>query len=213
MDGGRHKLTMIFRYLLITSCIAMGGIGIWCMHFIGNRAIIIGQGAPEIQIIYNSGVTAASFFVPIVALVVPFCASGISEHVSRISLVICGALTGLAVCGMHYLGQAGIANYTCVYQPAYVVGSAIIAVFACTVALSIFFLLRAAWTNSWWKRTLCGVILAGGISGMHWLATVGTNYRFKVLGPAVAGSLSRRGTVIVVLILVSHLRNVCIAKH
>ncbi len=190
----------------------MGGIAIWCMHFIGNRAIIIGQGEPEIQIIYNSGVTAASFFVPILALIVPFCASGISEHVSKVNTVICGTLTGLAICGMHYLGQAGIANYTGIYHPPYIVGSAIVAVIACIPALGIFFVLRAGWTIRWWKRLLCAIILAGGISGMHWLATVGTDYRIKDMGETTTGSLSRRGTIIVVLILVSYLLKVCVTQ-
>jgi NO-binding membrane sensor protein with MHYT domain len=39
-----------------------------------------------------------------------------------------GTLAGLGICGMHYLGQAGIVNYDCVYTVAYVIGAAIIAV-------------------------------------------------------------------------------------
>ncbi len=180
----------------------MGGIAIWCMHFIGNRAIIMADGDPRLQIIYNSGVTAASFFVPILALIVPFCAAGISEHVSRTSIIISGTLTGLAICGMHYIGQAGIANYDGIYQPGYVVASAIIAIIASTTALGIFFMFRVAWTNSYLKRILCGCLLAAGVSGMHWLGIVGTKYRFKDLGPDTQGNLSRTATVIVVLVLV-----------
>ena len=171
------------------------------MHFIGNRAIVLGDDDPELQIVYNPGVTAASFFVPILALVIPLCASGISEHVSRISIVISGTLTGLAICGMHYLGQAGIANYTGVYHPTYIVGSAIVAVIASIAALGFFFVLRATWTNSWWKRLLCALLLAAGISGMHWLGTIGTDYRFKDVETSSGNTLSQGATVVVVLVL------------
>lgn len=40
-------------YILLTSSVTMGGIGIWCMHFIGNRAIVLGDGAAQIQIVYS----------------------------------------------------------------------------------------------------------------------------------------------------------------
>jgi NO-binding membrane sensor protein with MHYT domain len=45
---------------------------------------------------------------------------------------------------MHYLGQAGIANYTSVYGIGRVVGAAIIAVVASITALSLFFVFQAS---------------------------------------------------------------------
>jgi NO-binding membrane sensor protein with MHYT domain len=145
----------------------MGGISIWCMHFIGNRAVVLGSGVRIFQIAYNPGYTALSFFVPILVLLAAFLAVGSNDSVSWIRLVLGGTLAGLAICGMHYLGQAGISNYTSVYNIGNVVGSAIIAIFASITALTVFFLLRATWTNSWWKRAGTGAILAGAVSGMH----------------------------------------------
>ena len=46
----------------------MGGIGIWCMHFIGNRAIVLGNGEEDIQILYNVAFTGTSFVLPVVVL-------------------------------------------------------------------------------------------------------------------------------------------------
>jgi NO-binding membrane sensor protein with MHYT domain len=104
---------------------------------------------------------------------------------------------------MHYLGQAGISNYTSVYDIRNVVGSAVVAVVASIVALSVFFVLRATWTNSWWKRALCAIVLAGAVSGMHWLASVGTEYRLnRVLSNSPPSNISRNATVIVVIVLV-----------
>ncbi|KAH8586914.1 hypothetical protein B0O99DRAFT_585253 [Bisporella sp. PMI_857] len=178
-------------YLLVGSSVSMGGIAIWCMHYISNRAIIA----------YSPGYTAVSFFVPITVLLVAFIALGPDDRVSIIRVAIGGTLAGLAICGMHYLGQAGISNYICVYRAGNVVGSAIIAVVASIVALSVFFVLRAAWTNSWWKRALCAIILAGAVFGMHWTASIGTHYRLKQGDASLSHSISRDLTVIVVIVL------------
>jgi NO-binding membrane sensor protein with MHYT domain len=181
----------------------MGGIGIWCMHFIGNRAIILSHGESHAQIVYSSGYTAVSFFLPIAVLLGAFYFIGISEGASPWRITLGGVLTGLAVCGMHYVGQLGIANYTCIYDWPHVLGAAIIAVLASLVALSVFFRLRVAWTNIWWKRAACACILAGAVSGMHWLAIVGTLYRYRGLSRSAQSQFSRQQIVIVVLVLVS----------
>ena len=180
----------------------MGGVGIWCMHFIGNRAVVLGFGDDEDQILYSPGFTAVSFFLPIVVLMGAFYILGGNDKATKYYIALSGTLTGLAVCGMHYVGQLGISNYHCSYHLQYVVGAAVIAVFASLVALSVFFRLRAHWTNSWWKRGFCGAILACAVSGMHWTATVGTYYRSKGIEHPGANNLSRNQTVIVCTVLV-----------
>lgn len=153
------------------------------------------------QIAYSGGFTALSFFVPIVVLLIAFLAIGSSNNVSWWRVVTGGALAGAAICGMHYLGNASIDNYACVYNPINVVGAALIAVAASTIALSLFFVFRAAWTNSWWRRMLCAVVLAGAVSGMHWCASTGTNYILLRLNDS-ENEMSRNTTVIVVICLV-----------
>ena len=83
----------------------MGGVTVWCMHFIANCAIVLGNKEPDLQIVYNSTFTAISFFVPIVVLLAAFMLIGANETVSFVRLVPGGALAGLAICGMHYLGH------------------------------------------------------------------------------------------------------------
>jgi NO-binding membrane sensor protein with MHYT domain len=171
-------------------------------HFIGNRAIDLANGEHELQVSYSSGFTAVSFFVPILVLLAAFVAVGSNDNVSWWRVTIGGILCGTAVCGMHYLGNASIANYTCVYHPEYVVGAAIIAVVASTVALAVFFVFRAIWASSWWKRLISAVVLAGAVSGMHWCATVGTQYRLVDI-KMKDNEPSRSATVVVVICLVS----------
>ena len=111
-------------------------------------------------------------------------------------------MSGTAICGMHYLGLGGTANYQPVVAWRYVLGSAVVAVFASTVALGTSFYLKSTWTATWWKRMLCALLLAVAVSSSHWIATVGTDYRFKADADETKNGLSRDTTVIVVLILV-----------
>ncbi|WYZ37402.1 hypothetical protein EsH8_II_000908 [Colletotrichum jinshuiense] len=186
--------------LLVSAAVTMGGIAIWCMHFIGNRAIDLADGEAELQIAYSSGFTALSFFVPIAVLLAAFVAVGINNTVSWWRVAIGGILAGAAICGMHYLGNNSIDNYICIYNPINVVGAALIAVAASIVALALFFVFRAAWTTSWWKRAACSVVLAGAVSGMHWCAATGTEYQLVRLNTG-SNELSRNTTVIVVICL------------
>ncbi|KAJ5980583.1 hypothetical protein N7481_007881 [Penicillium waksmanii] len=179
----------------------MGGIGIWCMHFIGNRAIVLGNGEKEIQILYNVAFTGTSFVLPVIVLLVAFYSVGVEEKASYLRILTGGLLTGSSVCGMHYVGQLGIANYKCSYHVANVVGSAIIAIFSSTVALGIFFRWRATWTDSWWRRGLCACLLAAAVSGMHWTATVGTIYRERDSSMNHGTQLSRSQVVIICAVL------------
>jgi NO-binding membrane sensor protein with MHYT domain len=162
----------------------------------------MGNGEPALQIAYSSGFTALSFFVPIAVLMTAFLAIGTNNNnlPSWWRVAIGGTLAGAAICGMHYLGNASISNYVCIYSIPNVVGAALIAVAASITALSLFFVFRAAWTNSWWKRIICAVVLAGAVSGMHWCASTGTNY--KLIALSIDGNqLSRNTTVIVVICL------------
>lgn len=181
----------------------MGAVAIWSMHFIGNRAILMAHGEPSLQIRYSPGFTAGSFFLPVCVVAVAFYLFSVSEQVSILGTMVGGLLVGSAVCGMHYMGQKGIANYTPSYVWRRVLGSAIIAVVANTVALGVFFYFKSAWTNSWWKRLSCSSLLAVSVSGMHWVATVGTSYRTKSDMIEKVSGLSREATVVVVICLVS----------
>ncbi len=184
----------------------MGGVAIWSMHFIGNRATVIGNGAEELQVAYNPGFTALSFFVPVLAFLPIFFAADAKDKIGLVRVGLGGTWAGLTICGMHYLGQLGVSNYDFTYHVPYVVGSAVIAIGAASAALTIFFVLEIAWTNSYWKRSLCAVLLAGGVSGMHWVALIGTDYRFKGSHNLSAASLSRKEMVGTAIGLVRDMR-------
>ena len=178
----------------------MGGVGIWSMHFIGNRAVVLERGVAAKQISYSAGFTGLSFFLPIVVLFGAFYLLGLHDQVRGYFILAAGVLAGTAICGMHYVGQLGISNYSCTYKAGNVVGAAAIAVVASVVALSVFFRIRESWTDSWWKRSMCGAVLAIAVSGMHWTAAVGTIYHYKASSKGIRGH-SRIQTVIVCTVL------------
>lgn len=173
------------------------------MHFIGNRAIVLGNGSEDIQIFYNVAFTGTSFVLPVVVLLAAFYSVGVEEKAGYIRILLGGFLTGSSVCGMHYVGQLGISNYRCAYHVANVVGSAAIAIFSSITALGIFFRWRASWTDSWWRRGICACLLAAAVSGMHWTAAAGTSYRGRDESIQHGSQLSRSQTVIVCAVLVS----------
>ncbi|KAK4464956.1 hypothetical protein QBC42DRAFT_219609 [Cladorrhinum samala] len=190
--------------LLLGAAVTMGGVAIWCMHFVGNRAVTLLDGQPELQIIYSPGVTVASFFVPIVVLFAAFFVVTSTSNARGVSwwrIAVSGALSGGAICGMHYLGNASIKNYRCSYYVGNIVGAVAIAVTASSVALALFFVFRASWTNSWWRRIGCAVVLASAVSGMHWCGAVGTRYRLKHLRTST--DLDGRNTIVIVVTILS----------
>ncbi|OCK80063.1 hypothetical protein K432DRAFT_280531, partial [Lepidopterella palustris CBS 459.81] len=169
-------------YALGGCSVSFGLVAIWCMHFVGNRAIILGDGKTEIQLYYNAGFTALSVFMPIVFLFFGFT---VAERFTRTkrslyaSLIVTGLAAGLAITGMHYIGNFGTTNYFLSNKKSYVVGAAAIAVVACWFSFTIFFHQKEHWINTWWRRMLIAFFLAATISGMHWTATVGTTYKLK----------------------------------
>ncbi|PFH62883.1 hypothetical protein XA68_11439 [Ophiocordyceps unilateralis] len=186
--------------LLIGAAISMGGIAIWSMHFIGNRAIYILDGREDLQIAYSTGMTILSLIVPIFVLVVAFLATSVNGRIRWWRICIAGFSSGGAICGMHYLADASISNYQASYIVGYVAGATVISVVASTAALSLFFVFETAWKVVWWKRLGCAMVLAGAVSGMHWCAAVGTSYTL-LRSRNLQNGMSRKETLIMVICL------------
>jgi NO-binding membrane sensor protein with MHYT domain len=188
------------------------------------------DGQSEYQLAYSSQYTILSFFVPIFVLLGAYSLAGTgSDEVQRIRVGLGGLFAGSSICGMHYLGdagkhvptlvtpavgskmtarnagnelrRAGISNYYAKYNTANVVASVFIAVAATSIALTLFFLMRKNFTNSWWKRGILGAVLASGVSAMHWTASVGTDFYWKEGRSVDQAALSRQWIVIIVIAL------------
>ncbi|KAF2160406.1 hypothetical protein M409DRAFT_70548 [Zasmidium cellare ATCC 36951] len=177
----------------------MGLVGIWCMHFIGNRAIVLDKNQPEIQLVYHSGFTVLSLVLPVSGLIIAFSvAEGTTKKpwLHHLTQIFTGVFAGLSIVGMHYVANFGVSNYILKYSTRYLVASFVIAVGDCLTVLVLFYSLREKWISSWWKRVLCAMSLAGGVSAMHFTASTNCTYTLRHFN-SVADITSRNSQVII----------------
>ncbi|KAH0313164.1 hypothetical protein KCU74_g13347, partial [Aureobasidium melanogenum] len=181
--------SLVSRVHLFACSVSMGLIGIWCMHFIGNRSIALAGGQSRLQLVYSPEYTGLSCVLPVIGLTVAFQIAEISIHSfvwRRLLDVACGLMAGLSIVSMHYVGNLGISNYTLIYPRRYIVAACIIAVGDSTIALALFFYFKERWISVCWKRCLCALLLAVGVCGMHFTASVGCQYQLKRIPPEAA---------------------------
>ncbi|MFF8940524.1 MHYT domain-containing protein [Streptomyces paradoxus] len=166
--GGALGLRCIVRSLLDARSFRAGwlalgaasiGCGIWTMHFIA----MIGFHVEETRIRYDAATTVLSLVVAVAVVGVGVFIVGL-RGTSGVTLAVAGAVTGLGVAGMHYLGMAAMRlNGEVGYDPVGVALSVLIAIGAATAAL------WAAVTIRGFLTSLGASLVMGiAVSGMHY---------------------------------------------
>lgn len=141
------------------------GTGIWSMHFIG----MLGLQLP-VQVFYDPVRTLLSAMVAILIACLSLLILHFRERNSR-SIVLAGALMGLGVAAMHYLGMSGMA----VCRPVYSVWGVAIPVLA-AVGLGILAISIAYGTRTP-RNTLLGTAVFGAaVVAVHYLAMASTGF-------------------------------------
>lgn len=150
---GRISLTN-----LVTVGVALGGIGVWSMHFIGMLALQMDVGSS-----YAMTETFGSLVVVVVA------ASLAVRHAahnpgSLPRLTVAGTGLGMSVVVMHYLGMFGLKIYGFInWNIALVALSVVIAIVASTVALWLAFN-----TPVLSRRVLAALAMGVAVCAMHY---------------------------------------------
>ncbi len=85
---------------LILAAWAIGGTGIWVMHFVAMIGFQVGGSAVR----FNLPITIASWLVAIIVVGAGLFVVGYGEP-SAVKVIIAGIFTGLGVAGMHYIGM------------------------------------------------------------------------------------------------------------
>jgi len=117
---------------LSLAAVAIGGTGIWTMHFVA----MLGFSVAGTPIRYDVGLTAASAIIAVVTVGLGLVVALLGEGARRIRILIGGLLAGLGVAAMHYTGMAAMhLNGDVHYATGRVTESVIIAVVAASVAL------------------------------------------------------------------------------
>ncbi|SMQ13999.1 MHYT domain-containing protein, NO-binding membrane sensor [Streptomyces sp. Ag82_O1-12] len=135
------------------------GCGIWTMHFIA----MIGFHVEETRVRYDAATTVLSLVVAVVVVGVGVFIVG-HRGTGGITLAVAGAITGLGVAGMHYLGMAAMRlNGEVGYDPVGVALSVLIAVGAATAALWSAVTIRGFLTSLG-----ASLVMGVAVSGMHY---------------------------------------------
>jgi NO-binding membrane sensor protein with MHYT domain len=142
----------------IAGGIALGGIGVWSMHFIGMMALRL-----DVASSYSMVETGISLVAAIVAvsLALGFVAKA-PERLGR--LAFAGFLLGMGVVVMHYLGMYGMKINGYIKWDYTIIGiSAVIAVVAATAALWLAFN-----TAGMVLRTAAAAVMGIAVCAMHY---------------------------------------------
>ena len=151
---------------ILVAGIALGGIGVWTMHFVGMLALQMDAGRS-----YAAIETAISLVAAIIAssLALAYAAKA-PEKLSR--LVIAGVSLGMGVVVMHYLGMYGLKIIGYVqWDFALVALSVVIAVVAATAALWLAFN-----STSLGKRVGAAVIMGVAVCAMHYTGMLAAEF-------------------------------------
>lgn len=151
--NGRQSKTQV-----VTVGLALGGIGIWSMHFVGMLALNMDVGSS-----YSMLETFVSLAVVVVAssASVSFAARS-PENLGR--LVSAGFMLGMSVVVMHYLGMFGLKFEGFIRWDYWaVLLSMAIAVLAATAALWLTF-----HTPTVGRRVAAALVMGAAVSAMHY---------------------------------------------
>lgn len=144
---------------LILAALAIGGIGIWMMHFTAMIGFTVTAGVVR----YDLAITAASLIISIASVAFGLFIVG-SGEASIPKILLGGPLTGLGVVSMHYTGMAAVnLSGSLSYDTTWVIVSVAIAIVAATAAL--FF---TAWVSGRGSLFVASGIMAVAVSGMHY---------------------------------------------
>jgi NO-binding membrane sensor protein with MHYT domain len=160
LSAGRHIVRpdgSISGSNLLAAGMALGGIGVWSMHFVGMLALqadlAIGYALTETLVSLVAAVGATSLALYVVAR---------NNTMSR--LLTAGTVLGLGVCVMHYLGMYGMRFGGHFRWSLDVVGlSVAIAIVAATAALWLAFN-----TNNWLARAAAALVMGAAVCSMHY---------------------------------------------
>lgn len=143
---------------LCVAGLAFGGLGVWCMHFIGTLALQL-----PVAVHYSLDTTLLSLVAAVLASI---CGLGIvaANPYSLPRLVCAGAILGVGVSAMHYLGMYSMEfDGFFLWDWPLVALSCLIAFVAATAGLWLAFA-----TSSNAARWLAAALMGGAVCAMHY---------------------------------------------
>ncbi|WP_433264560.1 MHYT domain-containing protein [Actinosynnema sp. CS-041913] len=163
----------------VLGAFAIGGIAIWLMHFIA----MLGFDVPGTTIKYSAPLTALSALVAVLVVGVGLSLVTLVRF-TRMRLVLAGALAGVGVAGMHYLGMSAIRfKGDIFYDQTLVAASVAIAVAAATAAFWFTLVVKTAVAS-----VVAGLIMGVAVTGMHYTGMAAVRVTSDASLPAPRGT-------------------------
>jgi NO-binding membrane sensor protein with MHYT domain len=168
--------------------VALGG-GIWSMHFVA----MLGLQLP-VLFYYDAAITLMS---ALTAILIVGAALILLHFTKRTPAVIAaaGALVGVGILVMHYIGMAGLELCRAIYTPIGILTSSGVAILLCVIAFWMTYYHR---TN---KNIFLGTICFGvAVCSVHFLAMTGTNFvadpQSAEFGPRMSNEVLALGVIL-----------------
>lgn len=179
-------------WFLLLAAWAIGGTGIWVMHFIA----MIGFGLEGSEIRYDVPITTASAIIAITVVAVGLVTVGFGRP-HPLKIILGGVFAGLGVASMHYTGMAAMRiDGTVTYDDLLVAASIGIAVVAATVALWFTVKVRKV------AAIIASALVMGvAVTGMHYTGMSAMTVHLHDTGRTMTGS-TRFGLLLPIVLLV-----------
>lgn len=183
-----RKPIYIRQISIALGSIALGG-GIWAMHFVA----MLGLQLP-ILFYYDAAITLVS---ALTAILVVGAALVLLHFIERTPLIIsvAGAIVGVGILGMHYIGMAGLQLCRAIYTPMGIVVSSVVAIILCVVAFWIAYGQRR--NRNIFLGTGC---FAVAVVSVHFFAMAGTSFvavpSLSEFGPTMSNEILAIGVVL-----------------
>lgn len=153
--------------VMLSAAVALGGVGIWAMHFVAMLALSIG----DIPVSYDAGLTLGSMALAIGITYVGFCAIA-NGNPSPLRLLAVGFIMGSGITAMHYTGMFAIRlKADVIWNQQIVLLSYIIAVAASVVALWL-----ASNLTQKWQMVISAAVMGVAVCGMHYTGMVAATF-------------------------------------
>jgi NO-binding membrane sensor protein with MHYT domain len=146
-------------WLLVLAAWAIGGTGIWVMHFMA----MLGFAVPGAPLRYDVPLTVASFLIAVLVVGAGLFIVGFGRP-SVLKVLVGGVVTGVSVAFMHYTGMAAMRLPGQVgYDRRLVLASYAIAIVAATVALWFTLVVRGGLATF-----TAAAVMGAAVCGMHY---------------------------------------------
>ncbi|MGE8397371.1 MAG: MHYT domain-containing protein, partial [Comamonas sp.] len=150
---------------LAVAGLAFGGLGVWSMHFIGTLALRL-----PVEVNYALNTTLLSLVAAVGAAMLGLGIVAANPY-SKVRLVLAGAILGVGVSAMHYLGMYSMEfDGFFIWNMPMVALSCLIAVVAATAGLWLAFA-----TTSNQTRWMAAGLMGGAVGAMHYTGMAAAN--------------------------------------